>query len=826
MPTTSGPSDTAPPRTGATLRSIGWGLVLLNLLLVALCCWGLWLSWRNKMAEAERKTTATAHLLERGASATFDKARIALDGAADAIERQIAGGGLNEATDWSLIDRAAARVPEIHSIGAFDAAGRQLCGVPADRCGHHDISDRDYYSLLRARPDTPTQLLGPMPSRIDGLPSLLMARALRTPTQGFAGVVVAELPLARMQTLVAAARSNRNGMASLRNDKLEMIALDSDLTANPNLEGAAAVSDIFQQRRSQSPQAGVYRAVTARDGVERVLAYRRLPDYPVYVFVGEATADFLGVWWRTLGWTIGFSLIFVATTAAIYRVARTSAQRQDRAQRLYDEAPCGYHTLDREGRYLSINATELRWLGCTRAELMGQLRPTDFFTAASCVAFAANFPALQPSGQLDELELELVGRQGQQRHVLVSARAVHDAKGKFLLSNWVMTDITALHTARTALAGQSAEQQAMLDTDMAGMLRVREGRIVWKNAGLDRLFGYSGDEWAAMPVAQLFPSAAAHRRTADPVAALTHTDPHLRQQTQAQRKDGSIVWVDVSVLKLPPSGAESFTILLDITELKRAEALRLRGAELEVQNLALQEAGRLKSEFLMNMSHELRTPLNAVIGFSQLLEIAAAEALTDKLLSYVHQIGESGHHLLSLVETMLDFANVQSSLMSFAPETVNVEVALTEVAQMLEPMALAAQVSLRLALEDDLVRVVNDPLRLRQMVLNLAGNAVKFSKPGGVVDLRARALDAERWCVEVEDHGIGISAADMQRLFAPFVQFSSGMSKAYGGTGLGLALVRQIAQAQGGDVDVSSRLGEGSVFTLTLPRHLAAAAVR
>ena len=125
-----------------------------------------------------------------------------------------------------------------------------------------------------------------------------------------------------------------------------------------------------------------------------------------------------------------------------------------------------------------------------------------------------------------------------------------------------------------------------------------------------------------------------------------------------------------------------------------------------------------------------------------------------------------------------------------------------------------------ITVDDDLTSVVNDPLRLRQMVLNLAGNAVKFSKPGGRVLLRAQGLNAEQWCVEVEDRGIGIDDEGIQQLFGRFVQLSAGSTKHYGGTGLGLALVRMIARAQGGDVQVRSKACVGSTFTLVLPRVL------
>ena len=161
-----------------------------------------------------------------------------------------------------------------------------------------------------------------------------------------------------------------------------------------------------------------------------------------------------------------------------------------------------------------------------------------------------------------------------------------------------------------------------------------------------------------------------------------------------------------------------------------------------------------------------------------------------------------------------------SAKMTFSPEIIQVPAFLDEVVAMLEPKRLAAKVEAVVTVDDELTSVVNDPLRLRQMVLNLAGNAVKFSKPGGSVSVRARGLNDSQWCIEFEDHGIGIDEEGIQRLFGRFVQLSAGSTKAYGGTGLGLALVRMIARLQGGDVQVRSEVGVGSTFTLVLPRAL------
>lgn len=818
---TSGPAARATlPAPKSALASVRTGLIVLNLIVILLCSLLLWRFRLQEIGYAERQTAATAALLARGAEATFDKVRIATDHVASQIERQLAGTGIDTAALWSIVDQTAAAAPEIDRVGVFDQRGRQVCGIPAERCRNLDVSEREYFAHLRAHPESATSLVGPLVSRTDDRPAMLMVRAVKTPTQQFAGVIVAVVHLDRLQGLLTSARMGANSAATMRTTDLRLIARSSQGPVRVEGASAVAVSEQLREAVAKSPTGSVYRAVTVIDGVDRVSAFRKLTGYPIYVVVGEATEDFLVPWRNTALWTGAFLVLILGASVAVDRMAIAKLKEQERARRLFDEAPCGYHSLDAEGRYISINATELRWLGCSREEVVGKLSPTDFLTDASRALFATNFPAVQRTGRLEELQLELVGRQGETRHVAVSAKAVTDAQGRFLMSHSVMYDITELQSARLELAARSAEQQAMLDSESVGMVRVRAGLIVWTNRGMDKIFGYERGDWDQMPVARLFDDEASYHATAAQIAALKYGAGTFREDLHVLRKDGSHVWVDVSIVKISPTAPESFSIVKDISDRKKAEAARLASVELEAQNLALMEAGRLKDEFLANMSHELRTPLNAVIGFSQILEMAKVGADTPKHANYIRQIGESGRHLLQLVQTMLDFAKTASGKLTFSPEVVSVRASLEDVAAMLEPKRLAAGVELAVLVEDGLTTVENDPLRLRQMVLNLAGNAVKFSKPGGTVGLRARGLNDKQWCVEVEDHGIGISEEGLKRLFGRFVQLSAGSTKAYGGSGLGLSLVRMIARAQGGDVKVRSELGVGSTFTLVLPRTL------
>ena len=810
------------PLSRLTLRSIRSGLAALNVLILILCGLMLAQAWQRDIRGAEADAATAARLLERGASATFDKVRVALNGVAGQLERQLSGQGLDETSFWQLLDAAASQVPEVERIGLFDTAGQQVCGIPQDRCRHFNIGDRDYFAQLRDHPEAPPSLFGPYLSRPTNEPGLIMARAVRTPKQGFAGVVLAVLPMTRLQLLVDAAQFGPNGAASLRTAMLEPLVRANRFASNPRVNPTAAVSERLRQAVSAVPEAGVYRAVTASDGVDRVTAYRKLAAYPVYALVGEATDDFLGAWWRMAGWTGGFLLLIMGASLAVERVARSSLAEHDRAQRLYDQAPCAYHTLDPEGRYLSINATELQWLGCTRDEVIGKLRPTDFFTDQGRATFARVYPELKRTGRLDEMPLDLLGRQGTVRRVLVSAKAVTDAEGRFLMSNSVMHDISALHLAQEQVREASRLQSLMLDTELVGMARLKGRHVVWANRGMDRIFGYSGQEWHGMPTRQLHADDASHELIAYQAYARLRAGEPYRVELQLRRRDGSLGWMDVGAAPLDPGEEVVMLLVADISAQKAAEAARLHEVELRAQNAQLVEVGRVKDEFLSNMSHELRTPLNAVIGLAQLLQMGSVASDATRRAKYVRQIGESGQHLLSLVQTMLDFAKTSSGKLVFVVESLDVRGALDEVAEMLEPKALAARVELVVSVEPGLGAVVNDRLRLRQMLLNLVGNAVKFSKPSGVVSMRARGLDPARWCIEVEDQGIGISDDDLTRLFTPFVQLSSGATKAYGGTGLGLALVRKIATAQGGDVNVRSQLGVGSHFTLVLPRILVA----
>jgi signal transduction histidine kinase/CheY-like chemotaxis protein len=243
------------------------------------------------------------------------------------------------------------------------------------------------------------------------------------------------------------------------------------------------------------------------------------------------------------------------------------------------------------------------------------------------------------------------------------------------------------------------------------------------------------------------------------------------------------------------------------------ERVRERTQELEV-------ASRHKSEFLATMSHELRTPLNAVIGFSDLLATQLDTGLSDRHKRYLKNIRTSGHHLLDLINGILDLSKVESGKMDLHCEEVPLRELIQQVIGGVQPQAEAKGLTISDQVEEGLDRVTLDAGKLKQILYNLLGNAVKFTPDGGQVCVAARIAQGsrERDCLEfsVSDTGIGIKPEDQERVFEPFRQIDSSMARKYTGTGLGLALTRKLVELHGGRIRVESTPGRGTTFTFTL----------
>lgn len=356
-------------------------------------------------------------------------------------------------------------------------------------------------------------------------------------------------------------------------------------------------------------------------------------------------------------------------------------------------------------------------------------------------------------------------------------------------------------------------------------------RLVSVNDQAERLFGYQADELNGQLHRRLLPARFLQRHDQHQAFFLEH--PSTRPmgsdlELYGLRKDGSEFPLEISLSPLPtPEGLQVICIVRDITLRKQTEQELLnhrtrleelvaeRTRELEEKSKALEKATRLKSEFLASMSHELRTPMNSIIGFSSILIKEMAGPLNFEQKKQLKMVMGSARHLLNLINDILDLSKIESGELSIDWKNISLVEVLAQVQESLSPQAEKKGVKLTVSIPPDVDRINTDSRRVRQILLNLVGNALKFTEQGEVRVLCHRLGDQLE--VQVIDTGIGIREEDLQKLFHSFRQLDTGLARKYEGTGLGLFISQRLVQLLGGEIRVESQYGKGSSFSFTLP---------
>ena len=490
-------------------------------------------------------------------------------------------------------------------------------------------------------------------------------------------------------------------------------------------------------------------------------------------------------------------------------------QLEGRFGRLLEAAPDAMALVSREGYIVLVNSQLEHLFGWSREALLGQpietLVPERLREAhpRHRAAYAAE-PRPRPMGA----SLDLLARRadGSEFPVEISLSPMETEEGPVTIA--AVRDITARRNVEARFRG-------LLEAAPDPMVIVGgDGRIALVNSRAEQVFGYGRAELLGQPVEILVPERfhGAHLGHRAAYGADPHPRPMGRDlELYARRRDGGEIPVEISLSPLETEEGTLVTAAVrDISERKKLEQRR-READEAAMGEAL-AASRLKSEFLANMSHELRTPLNAVTGFAQLLADGKAGPLTATQAEFVADILTSSRHLLRILNDVLDLAKIEAGRMVLRPRPVDPAELVAEVADTLRGLAGERRIAVALDLSPEVERLDLDPDRLKQVLYNYLSNALKFTPEGGRVAVRLRPEGEGEFRVEVEDTGIGIRTEDLPRLFVEFQQLDSGHGKRYPGTGLGLALTRRIAEAQGGRVGVRSVPGRGSVFTVVLPR--------
>jgi len=359
------------------------------------------------------------------------------------------------------------------------------------------------------------------------------------------------------------------------------------------------------------------------------------------------------------------------------------------------------------------------------------------------------------------------------------------------------------------LRDASQEQQALFDASMAGIVFVRDRRILRCNRYLEQMLGYAPGELLGQTTRCWYPDEVTFFEVGERIITAHAEQGFYSEERELQRKDGSRFWarmqaqpVDLEDLSKGIAG-----MVIDITA--EHEALE----QLQQARKLAEDAAKTKADFLANMSHEIRTPMNAIMGMTHLV---LQTELNERQRDFLQKIQRSSKHLLGIINDVLDFSKMEAGKLSLEHIEFNLPTLISDLTSVLETKTTEKELTLITHVDERLPeQLKGDPLRLQQILLNFANNAVKFTESGEIeirVDLVRTEADKTLLKFSVRDTGIGLSPAQQRRLFRSFEQADGSTTRKYGGSGLGLAISRRLAELMGGEVGVVSQPGEGSTF--------------
>lgn len=485
---------------------------------------------------------------------------------------------------------------------------------------------------------------------------------------------------------------------------------------------------------------------------------------------------------------------------------------------IFDAASIGIAVID-EHKVLRANARADAMLGYAPGQQVGQPTRSWFADPGDHDHLASEaFPRLA-RGDVYQNTCLMNRADGSQFWASLSAKIIDEAdprKGAVVM----ITDVTSERNATEALRTSNAELAAILGTATSGIALVKDRRFVRCNSRLLKMFGATEASLIGQSSEILYKTREEFEAHEVDYAKIWQGQASTFEH-QLIRTDGTSFWA-----RLTGNAVDRFNpdqgvvwIIDDITLDQQAKA---------AMKMAMEQAevsARTKADFLSNMSHEIRTPLNAIIGMSHLLK---KTELGERQIDFLNKIQSASQHLLGVINDILDFSKIEAGKVTIEQVPFKLEDLLSNVTNLIVEKAATKGLELIIDAEADVPPVlVGDPLRIGQVLINYANNAVKFTEQGEI-DLKVSVLerhgDEVTLQFSVKDTGIGLSEAQMAQLFRSFQQADTSTSRRYGGTGLGLAIAKNLAELMGGSVGVSSEVGIGSTFWLTLPLKLADAA--
>jgi two-component system sensor histidine kinase/response regulator len=783
----------------------------------------IWRSLAARQVQLKEMTSATANLaraMAQHANDTIKESDIALSGVAERVEHDGTGPVSLERLR-QLFSSRLSQLPQLNGLFVFDRNGQLIVSGDPGKPRSYNNADRDYFVFHRTHADRATRVGMPLLSRATGKWVVPVSRRIVDADGNFAGVVVATIDINFFLRFYDSLDIGHGGAAALILDSGRMVVRRP---FESRFQGADVTETVLFHAH-QLNKSGTFLTKSSQDGVVRLNSFRSLQDYPLFVAAALSQQEILAAWWTDTLWhSAGVGALVIALAFFGFRLIRliglrTAAEERlaaslDMTRAILDTAINPILTIDGTGVVRSLNPAGEKTFGYASHELVGQnirtLVPDNFVDAYN--DYIAQFKQQGRTGGGSGRELAGLREDG-------SIFPAHVSTAPMVLAGelcfvCVITDLTEQHGQRTELA--AARDQLLLAAQTAELgiwsWNLADNALHW-NARMFDIYeqpktllnnGLNFDHWrtrvhAADIDATMHSLNAALEGNGDQLPLFRITLPageirYIQSRIRVER--------DANGTPVMMTG-----INRDITDQHQLE-LRLREAKEQAD-----AASAAKSSFLANMSHEIRTPMNAVLGMLHLVQLSS---LNLRQRDYVSKAQTAAKSLLSLLNDILDYSKIDAGKLQLDVHPFELEPLMQDLGVVLSGNQGDKNVEVLFDLDSTLPEsLIGDSLRLQQVLINLAGNALKFTLTGQVivsVELLQRLDAAVRVRIAVTDSGIGISDEQTGRIFEGFNQAETSTTRRFGGSGLGLVICKRLVALMGGDLRVESEVGVGSRF--------------
>jgi PAS domain S-box-containing protein len=876
--------DAIPSKINLSLKSYQARLilscVLFNLLLAALVGMVLYQQWTKAEADAVIATKNICEVLDQNIAGMLREGDSALLTIKQEYERQLSEGGVDASRLNSFISNEHYHHHTFEALRVTDAGGHIVYGAGTRLESPLVVSDREYFKSLRDDAKAGVVISRPLIGKVFKKKLIIVARRLNRPDGSFAGVVQGMIHIETLTNRFAAINLGKNSVISLRDAQMELVARipATDPSGQPAKVGP--ISKELRRLLAQGRTQVTYFTPAGADNVPRINTF--IKSYPFSITVGIARDEYTAGCRRNAAWlsllllasivstTIALRLVFRARARELMAIDRMTETKK-RLENIIDFLPDATVVLDEQKRVIAWNRAIEEMTGIPKERILGE--PDHAFTVP------AHGDGPMQLLDLSDIDAELqscysnVRRHGDTvcaevfalaqpdgtgAHLWVSGAPLFDTEGKRSGSIKVLRDITErkrfeeqLESSRQRLESvvkisqlRTANLQELLEAALDEALAITGSKIGFigtydEEAGQlivnTRSRGVFYDCSIANPVtrhdlenAGIWADAIRERR---PIMLNDFPEQRLKKQypeghapltrflavpVVSGEKIVGVIGVANKGEDYSQTDLLQLTLLMDAVwrNIERVEAERV----LQTAKETAEAANRAKSEFLANMSHEIRTPMNAIHGLTYLL---LQTDLTQRQQRYLERIQRASESLLGVINDILDFSKIEAGKLELEAIPFDLAAVFEQLSGIFSVQAEEKGLELLLSLPTDLPRrLVGDPLRLGQVLGNLAGNAIKFTAEGRVVVAVEQAGPEEQGLVPVSftvsDSGIGMNREQIDKVLEPFCQGDSSITRKHGGTGLGLSIVTRLLEMMGTRLDIDSKPAKGSRFSFTL----------